>query len=150
MASTRYSARMQHAQLAEVQLGHEHLLELLQHLAESLGQRVQVAQVAGARPACPACCSSSVAALIAPKVLPQPTTSTSPLSGPVQSMSCPAGLMLATFGRAGADHVLVVGRVVVDVAGDVLLFEAADAVLRPGVPGKRPRADERSRRACTA
>ena len=36
------------------------------------------------------------------------------------------------------DHVLVVGRIVADVAGDVLLLEAADAVLEAGRAGKRP------------
>ena len=39
------------------------------------------------------------------------------------------------FRRAQAHHLLVVQRLVVDVAGDVLLFESADAVLKPGVPG---------------
>ena len=36
------------------------------------------------------------------------------------------------------DHVLMVGRVVADVAGDVLLFQAADAVLQAGRAGERP------------
>ena len=39
------------------------------------------------------------------------------------------------FGGAQAHHFFVVQRLVVHVAGDVLLFQAADAVLEPGVPG---------------
>ena len=50
--------------------------------------------------------------------------------------------MLAIFWARVSDHVLVVGRLVVDVAGDVLLFEAADAVLQARRAGDRPRAHE--------
>ena len=44
---------------------------------------------------------------------------------------------------AGATIVLVVGGVVADVAGAVLLLDAADAVHQPGRAGDRPRAGER-------
>ena len=43
--------------------------------------------------------------------------------------------MLAIFWARVCDHVLVVGRIVADVAGDVFLLQAADAMLQPGVPG---------------
>ena len=46
MASTRYFARMHRAELAEVQLGDQHLLVALQDLAQVLRQRVEVPQVA--------------------------------------------------------------------------------------------------------
>src|SRR4051794_9069039 len=39
-------------------------------------------------------------------------------------------------------HVLMVGWVVAHVAGDILLFEAADTVLQAGGPGNRPGARE--------
>ena len=40
------------------------------------------------------------------------------------------------------DHVLVVRRLVIDVAGDVLLFQAADAVHQARRAGNRPRAGQ--------
>src|SRR5690606_12317019 len=48
------------------------------------------------------------------------------------------------LGLAGAHHVVVVGRVVADVAGAVLLLDAADAVLQAGRAGDGPRAGERA------
>ncbi len=49
------------------------------------------------------------------------------------------------FFGADADHVLVVERLVIDVAGDVLLFDAADAVFEAGSAGNGPGASERFR-----
>src|SRR5580658_2003 len=49
------------------------------------------------------------------------------------------------FFGAGANHVFVVQRLVVDVAGDVLLFDAADAMLEAGGAGNGPRAREGGR-----
>ena len=41
------------------------------------------------------------------------------------------------------DHVLVVGRIVADAAGDVLLFQPANAVHQAGRAGHRPGAGKR-------
>ena len=57
-------------------------------------------------------------------------------------MSCAIGF---DFRGAQANHVLVVERLVVDVAGDVLLFEAADAMLESRRAGNGPRPRERCR-----
>ena len=52
--------------------------------------------------------------------------------------------MPAILAARRCDHALVVGRVVGDVAGAVLLLDAADAVHRgPGVPGHGPRPGQR-------
>ena len=44
------------------------------------------------------------------------------------------------------DHVLMVVRIVVHIAGDILLFQAADAVFEAGVPGKAQGRASRSSR----
>ena len=55
------------------------------------------------------------------------------------------------LGRAHANHFFVVQRLVVHVAGDVLLFQAADAVLEARRAGNGPGTRERLRdRACRA
>src|SRR6476646_8061878 len=47
------------------------------------------------------------------------------------------------FGGADANHFFVIERFVIDVTGDVLLFEAADAVFEAGSAGNGPGARER-------
>ncbi len=49
------------------------------------------------------------------------------------------------FSGADAHHVFVVQRFVVDVAGDILFFQATDAVLQSGRSGDRPRPRQRVR-----
>ena len=75
----------------------------------------------------------------APYVPPQLSTSRSPLAGPSTSCGGMSWATLRHFLRPRLDHVLVILGVVADVAGDVLLFQAADAVHQARRAGKRPR-----------
>src|SRR5262245_57192996 len=71
---------------------------------------------------------------IAPEEPPQASTRMSPWAGPWRARG---GVSSAT-----ADHGFVVGRVVADVSGVLLFFEATDAVLEARGSGGGPGADE--------
>ena len=80
---------------------------------------------------------------IAPYVEPQPRISRSPARGPKTSSGGMSLAMPATLACAQQLHPVVVVRVVADVAGDVGLLEAADAVLQAGRARDGPRPGER-------
>ena len=132
-------AAQQQGELAEVHLGAEHLVVALEDLAEVLGERVEVAQVhlgdVVAGLADPADAGADRAVRRAPA-----DDQDLGLAGRVvdherrQRVGDPVDLRLA-----GADHQVVVGGVVGDVAVALALLEAADAVLEPGGAGDRPR-----------
>ena len=84
------------------------------------------------------------AAVIGPWVEPQATISRSPdRDRPRERRRERPATMACDFFGAQANHVFVVQRLVVHVAGDVLFFEAADAVLESRRAGNGPGARER-------
>ena len=123
-------------------------------VAEVRRERVEVAQVRlGDRAARP-CGPGGTAAPIGPYVEPQPSTST--FASPDGSSTSSGGRTSAirsTLACAGADHEVVVGRVVGDVAVAVALLQAADAVLEArrcrGPPTAGPGSPRRAGRART-
>ena len=129
----------QQRELAEVHLGHQHLVVALEDLAEVLGERVEVAQVhlrhvvAGLADAADAGADRAVRRAPADHqhLAPRPDGSSTSSGG--SDVGDPVDL-----GLAGPDHQVVVGRVVGDVAVALALLEAADAVLEAGGAGDRP------------
>ena len=136
----------QQRELAEVHLGDQHLVVAREDVAEVLGERVEVTQVrlrdlvAGLAHAAHACADRAVRRTPAehehlgrwpsgPRVVDRERR---------QRVGDPVDL-----GLAGADHEVVVARVVGDVAVPVALLEAADAVLEAGRAGDGPRAGQR-------
>ena len=135
-------AAQQQRELAEVHLRHQHLVVALEDLAEVLRERVEVAQVrlrdVVARLADPAYAGADRAV----RRSPADHQHLGGARGVVdlerrQRVGDPVHL-----GLAGADHQVVVGRVVGDVAVAVALLETADAVLEAGRARDRPRAGE--------
>ena len=133
----------QHRELAEVHLGHHHRVVPLEDLAEVLGERVEVTQV-DLRDVVPGL--ADAAAGRADRAVRRAPAEHEDLGlrrdGVVdlhrrQRVGDPVDL-----GLADADHVVVVARVVGDVAVAVALLEATDAVLETGGAGDRPRTRE--------
>ena len=134
----------QHRELAEVHLGDHHPVVALQHLAEVGRERVEVAQVG----------LGDVRAGVADPAGRRPRSGrrSSPSRAPGRLASPRRVVDLERrddrrrcrrpWPGAGADHEVVVGGVVGDVAVPVGLLEAADAVLEARRAGDRPRPGE--------
>ena len=130
--------RAQHPkQLAHVQFGHQHCLVALDHVAEIRRQRIEMAQMH----------VPDLAALCALRVQRRGNGTVRRAPGDNQQIAFriaggnDVGNVLhdgRNFCGADAHHVLVIQRLVVDVAGDVLLFEAADAMLEARCAGNGP------------
>ena len=148
MASTRNSRAEQQRELAGVHLGHQHLPVGRQDLAGVGRERVQVAQVRG----------RDLAAAARARAAP-PARIDAERRAPAEHQQLGAArrrrpraagcrsAMPATLLRAQAVIALVVGGVVADVAGAVLLLQPADAVREPGRARRRPRPRAAARRA---
>src|SRR5579864_17488 len=117
-------------QLAHIQFRHQNLLIALDHFAEVGGQRIQMAQMNVA----------DLAALGALRVHSGGDGSMrrAPRDNQQIAVRIAGRLDFRNVLRDGRDlrgadahHFFVVQRLIVDVAGDILLFEAADAVLEP-------------------
>ena len=87
---------------------------------------------------------------IAPNVPPQPSTSRSPDASPSTSVGGRSSAMRSTRSARSCDISSWFSGVVADVAGDVLLLEAADAVLEARACRGWPTAAPACRRAGTA
>ncbi len=146
-ASTRNCAANEQPHLAEVDLGNEHLVEALQHVAEVARERVEVAQVGLRDAACPcprARCTAvrDDAVRAAPAEDEQSPPSSSPMTSSVGDV---LRRCAAIFSARRCIILSWLSRLVADVAGDVRLLEAADAVLEAGRAGHGPRAGQRLR-----
>ena len=137
--STRYLPRSSRASWPRFISGHQHLVVALQDLAEVVRERVEVAQVdlrdvvAGLADAAHAGADRAVRRAPADHQHLRLARRVVDLERR-QRVGDPVDL-----GLAGADHQVVVGRVVGDVAGAVALLEAADAVLEARRAGDGPR-----------
>src|SRR5260370_32284066 len=137
--------RAQHPQeLAHVEFGNKNRFVSLEHIPEVCRQRIEIAQVnvpdfaATLAMSLHRGCDSAVRR--------------APSNDQKITFSIPDGNHIGdvlydgrNFCRADAHHVLVVERLVVDVAGNILLLEAADAVLEARRAGNGPRAPKRLR-----
>ena len=130
-----------HDELAHVHFGDEDFFVALEHVAEVAGERVQVAQMHVA----------DFAAFFALGVHGGGDGTVGGTPGDDQKIAGGIafrnyfGNILGDAGNffgSGADHVFVIQRLVVDVAGDVLLFDAADAMFEAGGTGDGPGARE--------
>ena len=128
--------------LAHVQLGDQDFLVTLEHVAEVARKWVEMAQV-------------DVADAVAKFALGIDRCGDGTMSGaPGDDEQVAVGIAGRDdignvlrdgfdLGRANTNHFFVVQRLVVDVAGDVLLFEAADAMFKAGSAGNGPGARQR-------
>ncbi len=133
----------QRGELAEVHLRADDAVVAAQHLLEVRRHRVEVAQVhlgdRVAAPPHPSYAGADRAVRRAPADDQQPG-----LARRVVDLDV-GHLHRVDLGLAGAHHQVVVVGVVGDLAGQVLLLDAADPVLEPGHAGRRPRAGQRLR-----
>ena len=134
---------MQHPQLPEVHLRDEHLLVARARPRPCCAGTGSGGAGAPSRPCGRVARTRRAAAPIAPYVEPQPRTSVSRAVGIVDLELGDVGRDAGDLRGAQPHHQVVVLGVVRDVAGLVLLLEAADAVLEARRAGDRPRPRER-------
>ena len=136
------AAAQQHGELAQVELGAQHLRVAGQDVAQVGGERVEVGEVRLGD------------ALAGRPESTDPGGDGTPGRSPPDDEQLGAVLLVelhaGDVGRDAVDlllaephHVLVVVGLVADVAVAVVLLDAADAVLQPGGAGQRPRPGER-------
>ena len=141
------------AQLAEVHLGHEHLRVAPQHLAEVARERVEVHEVHVGHLVTPAAHPLDGAVDGAPGASPSRARGARRPASPTTSTSGMSLAMPATLAARRCTIVSWFSGVVGDVAGAVLLLDAADAVLQAracrGWPTAGPASRDRAGRART-